>query len=49
MDENIPQNIKRIGDDDWYAEISEGYNEDSSKDEYNSHRYGGNNPRDKYQ
>ena len=43
MDEDISQNIERVGSNDRCAEISERHNEDSSRDEYNDYGDGGHN------
>ena len=43
MNEDIPQNIERIGGDDQCTETSKKYGEDSSRSKYDSHRDGENN------
>jgi len=35
LDENIPQNIKRIGGDDQYSKNDKGYKENSRRSKYN--------------
>ena len=48
MDEDLSQDIEGTGDNDRYAEISKGHDEDSSRGQHNNYRDGRHNSESQY-